>query len=153
MHSDFVVVLKYLLLCPLALVLLWIEDKIESMLKFQLSLFLETYIIFRVNVLHLFLYLPFGCFCCPAVAFWCMLFDLYNLQVLEARAGFYEKPIATLDFASLYPSIMMAYNLCYCTLVNITFFCFFKNIYEYYFDHQISSICMGVTFFFYCSLR
>ncbi|XP_043698298.1 DNA polymerase delta catalytic subunit [Telopea speciosissima] len=37
--------------------------------------------------------------------------------VLEARVGFYEKPIATLDFASLYPSIMMAYNLCYCTLV------------------------------------
>ncbi|XP_027913140.1 DNA polymerase delta catalytic subunit-like isoform X1 [Vigna unguiculata] len=37
--------------------------------------------------------------------------------VLEARAGYYEKPIATLDFASLYPSIMMAYNLCYCTLV------------------------------------
>ncbi|PVH33726.1 hypothetical protein PAHAL_8G054900 [Panicum hallii] len=37
--------------------------------------------------------------------------------VLEASAGFYEKPIATLDFASLYPSIMMAYNLCYCTLV------------------------------------
>ncbi|KAL3844768.1 hypothetical protein ACJIZ3_002171 [Penstemon smallii] len=37
--------------------------------------------------------------------------------VLDARAGFYEKPIATLDFASLYPSIMMAYNLCYCTLI------------------------------------
>ncbi|KAG9129217.1 hypothetical protein Leryth_006490 [Lithospermum erythrorhizon] len=37
--------------------------------------------------------------------------------VLEARTGFYDKPIATLDFASLYPSIMMAYNLCYCTLV------------------------------------
>ncbi|XP_021807316.1 DNA polymerase delta catalytic subunit [Prunus avium] len=37
--------------------------------------------------------------------------------VLEAKAGFFEKPIATLDFASLYPSIMMAYNLCYCTLV------------------------------------
>ncbi|KAJ4751824.1 DNA polymerase [Rhynchospora pubera] len=37
--------------------------------------------------------------------------------VLEAKAGYYEKPIATLDFASLYPSIMMAYNLCYCTLV------------------------------------
>ncbi|QHN96190.1 DNA polymerase delta catalytic subunit [Arachis hypogaea] len=37
--------------------------------------------------------------------------------VLEARAGFYEKPIATIDFASLHPSIMMAYNLCYCTLV------------------------------------
>ncbi|XP_020588039.1 DNA polymerase delta catalytic subunit [Phalaenopsis equestris] len=37
--------------------------------------------------------------------------------VLEAKTGFYEKPIATLDFASLYPSIMMAYNLCYCTLL------------------------------------
>lgn len=48
-----------------------------------------------------------------------MGFDILNLQiqVLEAKAGFYEKPIATLDFASLYPSIMMAYNLCYCTLV------------------------------------
>lgn len=41
----------------------------------------------------------------------------FVMQVLEANAGFYEKPIATLDFASLYPSIMMAYNLCYCTLV------------------------------------
>ncbi|KAK8958305.1 DNA polymerase delta catalytic subunit [Platanthera guangdongensis] len=37
--------------------------------------------------------------------------------VLEAKTGFYEKPVATLDFASLYPSIMMAYNLCYCTLL------------------------------------
>jgi DNA polymerase delta subunit 1 len=37
--------------------------------------------------------------------------------VLEPTTGFYEKPIATLDFASLYPSIMMAHNLCYCTLV------------------------------------
>ncbi len=26
-------------------------------------------------------------------------------------------PIATLDFSSLYPSIMMAHNLCYTTLV------------------------------------
>ncbi|TQE13058.1 hypothetical protein C1H46_001433 [Malus baccata] len=40
-----------------------------------------------------------------------------EIRVLEAKAGFYENPIATLDFASLYPSIMMAYNLCYCTLV------------------------------------
>jgi len=37
--------------------------------------------------------------------------------VLDAKVGFYEEPIATLDFASLYPSIMMAHNLCYCTLV------------------------------------
>ena len=28
--------------------------------------------------------------------------------VLEAKAGFYEDPIATLDFASLYPSIMVS---------------------------------------------
>lgn len=46
------------------------------------------------------------------------------MQVLEARAGYYEKPIATLDFASLYPSIMMAYNLCYCTLVKMFSFQF-----------------------------
>lgn len=39
--------------------------------------------------------------------------------VLEAKQGFYEKPIATLDFASLYPSIMMAHNLCYTTLVSM----------------------------------
>lgn len=38
--------------------------------------------------------------------------------VLDAKVGFYEQPIATLDFASLYPSIMMAHNLCYCTLVS-----------------------------------
>ncbi|CAE7319846.1 POLD1 [Symbiodinium sp. CCMP2456] len=37
--------------------------------------------------------------------------------VLEPRTGFYPQPIATLDFASLYPSIMMAHNLCYCTLL------------------------------------
>eukprot|EP00762_Andalucia_godoyi_P003127 ANDGO_01026.mRNA.1 DNA polymerase delta catalytic subunit len=37
--------------------------------------------------------------------------------VIEPKKGFYEKPIATLDFASLYPSIMMAHNLCYTTLV------------------------------------
>ncbi|KAJ3224837.1 DNA-directed DNA polymerase delta [Clydaea vesicula] len=35
--------------------------------------------------------------------------------VIEPEKGFYEKPIATLDFASLYPSIMMAHNLCYST--------------------------------------
>lgn len=37
--------------------------------------------------------------------------------VLDPIANFYEVPIATLDFASLYPSIMMAHNLCYSTLV------------------------------------
>jgi DNA polymerase delta subunit 1 len=37
--------------------------------------------------------------------------------VLDPEKGFYQTPIATLDFASLYPSIMMAHNLCYSTLI------------------------------------
>mmetsp|Transcript_75821 Transcript_75821/g.158059 ORF Transcript_75821/g.158059 Transcript_75821/m.158059 type:complete len:1056 (+) Transcript_75821:103-3270(+) len=37
--------------------------------------------------------------------------------VLEPLTGYYDKPIATLDFASLYPSIMMAHNLCFTTLL------------------------------------
>lgn len=38
--------------------------------------------------------------------------------VLDPIKSYYQEPIATLDFASLYPSIMQAYNLCYSTLVN-----------------------------------
>lgn len=37
--------------------------------------------------------------------------------VIEPMKGYYTDPIATLDFASLYPSIIMAHNLCYSTLV------------------------------------
>lgn len=37
--------------------------------------------------------------------------------VIEPIRGFYDEPVATLDFASLYPSIMMAHNLCYTTLI------------------------------------
>ncbi|CAD6199696.1 unnamed protein product [Caenorhabditis auriculariae] len=37
--------------------------------------------------------------------------------VIEPVRGFYNEPIATLDFASLYPSIMIAHNLCYTTLM------------------------------------
>lgn len=37
--------------------------------------------------------------------------------VIPPMKAFYNTPIATLDFASLYPSIMMAHNLCYSTLV------------------------------------
>lgn len=40
--------------------------------------------------------------------------------VLDPIKAYYETPIATLDFASLYPSIMQAYNLCYSTLVSPT---------------------------------
>lgn len=38
--------------------------------------------------------------------------------VIEPTRGYYDVPIATLDFASLYPSIMQAHNLCYTTLLN-----------------------------------
>lgn len=38
--------------------------------------------------------------------------------VIEPTRGFYDVPIATLDFASLYPSIMQAHNLCYTTLLS-----------------------------------
>uniref|UniRef100_A0A8D8RYY1 DNA polymerase delta catalytic subunit n=1 Tax=Cacopsylla melanoneura TaxID=428564 RepID=A0A8D8RYY1_9HEMI len=38
--------------------------------------------------------------------------------VIEPMKGYYADPIATLDFSSLYPSIMMAHNLCYTTLLN-----------------------------------
>jgi DNA polymerase delta subunit 1 len=37
--------------------------------------------------------------------------------VLEPIKAFYKVPICTLDFASLYPSIMLAHNLCYSTFV------------------------------------
>lgn len=37
--------------------------------------------------------------------------------VLDAQTGAYYSPITALDFASLYPSIMCAHNLCYSTLV------------------------------------
>ncbi|KAF2838273.1 DNA polymerase delta subunit 1 [Patellaria atrata CBS 101060] len=37
--------------------------------------------------------------------------------VIEPTRGFHKVPIATLDFASLYPSIIQAHNLCYTTLL------------------------------------
>jgi DNA polymerase delta subunit 1 len=37
--------------------------------------------------------------------------------VIEPNRGYYPVPIATLDFASLYPSIIQAHNLCYTTLL------------------------------------
>ncbi len=37
---------------------------------------------------------------------------------MDAKVGFYNIPITTLDFASLYPSIMISNNLCYSTLAD-----------------------------------
>jgi len=40
--------------------------------------------------------------------------------VIEPARAYYDVPVATLDFASLYPSIIQAHNLCYTTLLNKT---------------------------------
>ncbi|BHF57694.1 DNA polymerase delta catalytic subunit [Sparganum proliferum] len=43
--------------------------------------------------------------------------EFTGATVIEPRRGFYNEPIATLDFSSHFPSIMMAHNLCYTTLL------------------------------------
>ena len=43
--------------------------------------------------------------------------EYQGATVLEAQTGAYYGPITALDFASLYPSIMCAHNLCYSTMV------------------------------------
>lgn len=40
--------------------------------------------------------------------------------VIEPTRGYYDVPVATLDFASLYPSVMQAHNLCYTTWIRNT---------------------------------
>ncbi|RWS28033.1 DNA polymerase delta catalytic subunit-like protein [Leptotrombidium deliense] len=44
--------------------------------------------------------------------------DYSGALVIEPLRGYYDVPIATLDFSSLYPSIMMAHNLCYTSLIS-----------------------------------
>ncbi|XP_041367703.1 DNA polymerase delta catalytic subunit-like [Gigantopelta aegis] len=46
--------------------------------------------------------------------------EFEGATVIEPEKGYYDIPIATLDFSSLYPSIMMAHNLCYTSLLNPT---------------------------------
>jgi DNA polymerase delta subunit 1 len=43
--------------------------------------------------------------------------EYQGATVLDAQTGAYYTPITALDFASLYPSIMRAHNLCFSTLV------------------------------------
>ncbi|EJD34100.1 putative delta DNA polymerase [Auricularia subglabra TFB-10046 SS5] len=38
--------------------------------------------------------------------------------VIPPTTGYYKDPIATLDFSSMYPSIMIAHNICYTTMIN-----------------------------------
>ena len=35
--------------------------------------------------------------------------------VMEPESRFYADPVIVLDFQSLYPSVVIAYNLCFCT--------------------------------------
>jgi len=35
--------------------------------------------------------------------------------IMEPKSDFYNNPLLVLDFQSLYPSIMIAYNYCYST--------------------------------------
>lgn len=49
-------------------------------------------------------------------------------HVEEPKRGFYKVPIGTLDFASLYPSIMCAYGICYSTKESLRYA--FKNMRE-----------------------
>jgi DNA polymerase delta subunit 1 len=43
--------------------------------------------------------------------------EFEGATVIEPIRGYYDVPISTLDFSSLYPSIMIAHNLCYTTLI------------------------------------
>ncbi|KAJ6254963.1 intein-containing DNA polymerase delta catalytic subunit precursor [Anaeramoeba flamelloides] len=38
--------------------------------------------------------------------------------IIDPQVGFYENPIVTLDYASLYPTIIISNNLCYTSFVN-----------------------------------
>ena len=46
-----------------------------------------------------------------------MIIEYEGATVIEPKRGYYDSPVITLDFASLYPSIMIAHNLCYTTLL------------------------------------
>jgi DNA polymerase delta subunit 1 len=57
-------------------------------------------------------------FMVPTIRYGAVTSDGYEgATVLEAHTGAYYVPITALDFEGLYPSIMMAHNLCYSTLV------------------------------------
>ncbi|MCH9717825.1 MAG: hypothetical protein K0U52_12190 [Gammaproteobacteria bacterium] len=48
---------------------------------------------------------------------WDVNAEYKGATVIDAKSGYYTDPVATLDFASLYPSIMRGHNLCFSALV------------------------------------
>lgn len=66
-------------------------------------------------------------------------FIFRGATVLDPEPAAHEVPVAGLDFASLYPSIMMAHNLCYSTIVldseylNLPGVCY--ETFDWYDDH------------------
>ncbi|CAM9102082.1 unnamed protein product [Ectocarpus sp. 8 AP-2014] len=65
-------------------------------------------------------------------------------SVIDAKKGFYEKdPVVTMDFASLYPSIMRLKQLCYTTIVKDEKYRGIEGV--VYEDHEISD-GVSVTF-------
>jgi len=65
--------------------------------------------------------------------------EYQGATVLDAQTGAYYTPITALDFASLYPSIMRAHNLCFSTLVMQTRYNDLPNVkYETYGPHTFA---------------
>ena len=64
--------------------------------------------------------------------------------VRDPIAGYYKTPIATLDFSSLYPSIMQAYNICYSTVESLAWAR--KNLREE--DYSVPPVEGGADFCF-----
>lgn len=69
--------------------------------------------------------------------------------VLEPSLGFYSDNVAILDFASLYPTIIMGFNLCYSTFINDEkYITNDLNIYEMnwqdYIDVKLKHNCEGM---------
>ena len=57
-------------------------------------------------------------FMVPTIRYWQLPEEPYEgATVLDAQKGAYYTPITALDFEALYPSIMMAHNLCYSSYV------------------------------------
>jgi len=62
--------------------------------------------------------------------------------VMEPRTNFYQDPVIVMDFQSLYPSIIIAHNLCFCTMfgkVNPTTPCRL-GVVESYEPHPLLSV-------------